>query len=300
MRQRLIRVVAAGMLIFAPVVGGALRAQQAAPQGNPTDVQVGVPLGSEAGQRQGGAGRQGGRGGRGRQTGPPRPVPRTADGHVIIGSTPAEKGLWLPGPVVANQLGPVQERPFQPWARALIADRLAHRLEPHARCKASGVARQFLTPYGVEVVEIPELQRVFIFDVGGPQTWRTVYMDGRTHPARLEPSYYGHSIGWWEGDTLVIDSTGFNEGFWIDRDGLPHTEQLRTVERLTRTDHNAMRYELTVHDPGAYTAPWTGTLNLRWEAGTELFEYVCQEANYAHDLMVGQYKSIDRTSPVIP
>ena len=300
MRDRLI-MVAAAALFFLSVAGGALSAQSQAQQGNPNDVQVGVPLGgNETGQRQGGAGRQGGRGGRGRQAGPPRPVPRGADGRVLIGSTPAEKGLWLPGPVVANQLGPVQELPFQPWARALIADRLAHRLEPHARCKASGVARQFLTPYGVEIVDMPELQRVFIFDVGGPHTWRTVYMDGRTHPAGLEPSYYGHSIGWWEGDTLVIDSIGFNEGFWLDRDGLPHTEQLHTLERLTRTEHDALRYELTVEDPGVYTAPWKGALTLRWERNTELFEYVCQEANYAHELMVGQYRSVDRTSLVVP
>jgi hypothetical protein len=300
MRDRLMTGLAAAALLFLTITGGALSAQQPARQGNPNDVQVGVPLGREGGQRQGGAGRQGGRGGRGRQAGPPRPVPRTADGHVIIGSFGAEKGLWLPGPVVANQLGAVQERPFQPWARALIEDRLAHRLEPHARCKASGVARQFLTPYGVEIVEIPELQRIFIFDVGGPHTWRTVYMDGRTHPRHVEPSYYGHSIGWWEGDTLVVDSVGFNEGFWLDRDGLPHTEQLRTVERLTRTDMDTLRYELTVEDPGVYTAPWKGALSLRWEGNTELFEYVCQEANYAHELMVGQYRSVDRTSLVVP
>jgi hypothetical protein len=293
MRDRLIGLAAAAVVLVT-IAGGAPFAQQGT-QGNPNDVQVGVPLGGNET-----AGRQGGRGGRGRRSGPPRPVPRHADGRVVIGSTGTEKGLWLPGPVVADQLGPVQERPFQPWARALIADRLAHRLEPHARCKASGVARQFLTPYGVEIVELPELQRVYIFDVGGPHTWRTVYMDGRTHPANLSPSYYGHSIGWWEGDTLVIDSTGFNEGFWLDRDGLPHTEQLRTLERLTRTDHDTMRYELLVDDPGVYTAPWKGELSLRWEPNTELFEYVCQEANYAHELMVGQYRSVDRTSVVVP
>ena len=293
MRDRLIGLAAAAVVLVT-IAGGAPFAQQGT-QGNPNDVQVGVPLGGNET-----AGRQGGRGGRGRRSGPPRPVPRHADGRVVIGSTSTEKGLWLPGPVVADQLGPVQERPFQPWARALIADRLAHRLEPHARCKASGVARQFLTPYGVEIVELPELQRVYIFDVGGPHTWRTVYMDGRSHPANLSPSYYGHSIGWWEGDTLVIDSTGFNEGFWLDRDGLPHTEQLRTLERLTRTDHDTMRYELLVDDPGVYTAPWKGELSLRWEPNTELFEYVCQEANYAHELMVGQYRSVDRTSVVVP
>jgi hypothetical protein len=302
MSNRLLTLFVAGALFLAPLIADSLFAQQqgAQPlQAPPNDVQVGVPGGRED-RDAAGAGRQGGRGGRGRQTGPPRPAPRRPDGRVIIGSTATDKGLWLPGPVVANQLGPVNALPFQPWARALVAHRLQHRLEPHARCKASGLARQFLTPYGVEIVEVPDIQQVLILDVGGPHTWRTVYMDGRTHPTNLEPSYYGHSIGWWEGDTLVIDSTGFNESFWLDRDGLPHTEKLRTVERLTRTDQSTMQYELLVEDPGVYTAPWKGAMTLRWEAGTELFEFVCQQANYAHELMVGSYESVDRTTPIVP
>ena len=119
----------------------------------------------------------------------------------------------------------MKDIPFQPWAKALFADRNSNELEPHTRCKPSGVARQFLTPYGVEMVEMREIQRVFIFDIGGPHTFREVFMDGRSHPKDLTPTYYGHSIGWWDGDTLVIDTVGFNEGFWMDRDGLPHTNQ---------------------------------------------------------------------------
>ena len=158
----------------------------------------------------------------------------------------------------------------------------------------------FLTPYGVEITELPDLKRVYIFDIGGPHTFRTIYLDGRGHPKNVSPTYYGHSIGWWEGDTLVIDTVGFNESFWLDRGGLPSTEQMRTVERLTRTNMTALRYELTVDDPGAYTRPWTGQLNLIWENNTELFEYVCQEQNYAHELMVGQGTKVDRSSPIIP
>jgi hypothetical protein len=160
--------------------------------------------------------------------------------------------------------------------------------------------RQFLTPYGVELVELPELQRVYIFDIGGPHTYRTIYTDGRTHPKDLTASHYGHSIGWWEGDTLVVDTAGFNESFWLDRRGSPHTVAMRTLERFTRKDADTISYELTVDDPGAYTAPWKSGINLRWEPGTELFEYMCQQANYAHELMVGGRSSIDRTSPIIP
>ena len=193
-----------------------------------------------------------------------------------------------------------KDAPFQPWAKALLEDRQNNELEPHTRCKPSGVARQFLTPYGVEIVDLPELERVFIFDIGGPHTYRTVYMDGRTHPANFSPTFYGHSIGWWEGDTLVIDTVGYNEGFWMDRDGLPHTDKLHTIERLTRTDAAALKYELTVDDPGAYTKPWTGGMTLRWEDGTELFEYQCQQSNYAPELMVGQHGKVDRSTLIVP
>jgi hypothetical protein len=202
---------------------------------------------------------------------------------------------------ITDPIAPADEVPFQPWARALYDARQVHELEPHARCKASGTARQFLTPYGVEIVEIADAGRLYIFDIGGPHTFRTVYMDGRAHPRDLSPTYYGHSIGWWEGDTLVIDTVGFNESFWLDRRGLPHTEQMHTVEQLTRIDAETIAYEITVHDPGAYTAPWTGSFNLQWDRGTELFEYVCQQANYAHELMVGgERDSVDRSSPIVP
>ncbi len=281
---------ASALLLVAPLVGGSLLAQQ---QGRPNDVQVGVPLGSEAEQqrqRQQAAERR---------AAPERLTPRSADGKVVIGATPTDKGLWNVGPVVGNPLG-LKDIPYQPWARALAADRRTHQLEPHARCKASGVARVFLTPYGVEFVEIPELQRLYIFDVGGPHTYRTIFMDGRTHPSDFEPEYYGHSIGWWDGDTLVVDTVGFNEGFWLDRGQLPHTETLRTIERFTRTSFDTLRYELTIDDPGAYTAPFSGQMNLRWERETELFEFVCQQANYAHELMVGQEQSVDRSTLIVP
>jgi hypothetical protein len=233
---------------------------------------------------------------------PPGPAPRDADGRAILwGATPDEKGVWTPRFGITDPINPADQTPFQPWARALYDARQIHELEPHTRCKASGTARQFQTPYGVEFVNLPEIERLYIFDIGGPHTFRTVYMDGRSHPKDLEPSYYGHSIGWWEGDTLVIDSTGFNESFWLDRRGMPHTTQLHTVERFTRKDADTVNYSIRVHDPGAYTADWTGGFDLGFERGVELFEYSCQQANYAVELMVGgERSSIDRTSPIVP
>ena len=208
--------------------------------------------------------------------------------------------LWTANLGIRDTPLPRDQVPFQPWAKALFDDREKHELEPHARCKASGMTRQFLTPYGTEFVEMADLKRIYIFDVGGPHTFRTIYMDGRSHPKNLTPSYYGHSIGWWEGDTLVVDSVGFNESFWWDRRGLPHTEKLHFIERFTRTDAQNMRYEFTVDDPYAYTKPYSGTMNIRASTGTELFEYVCQQANYAHELMVGQAETVSRSTPTVP
>ncbi|MBT5484769.1 MAG: hypothetical protein HOH14_05265 [Gammaproteobacteria bacterium] len=230
------------------------------------------------------------------------PAPRNAAGRVILsGANSTEKGVWTPRFSIFDPIAPVEVVPFKPWAKALYDERQLHELEPHARCKASGLSRQFLTPYGVEFVELPELNRILIFDIGGPHTYRVVYMDGRSHPSDLEVSNYGHSVGWWEGDTLVIDSVGFNEDFWFGRRGLPHTEQLHTIERFTRYNANRIDYKITVDDPGAYTASYTGGFNLGWSEGTELFEYVCQQANYAHELMVGQESdAVDRSSPIVP
>jgi hypothetical protein len=234
---------------------------------------------------------------------PAGPAPVNADGRVVLdGQAPGLVGVWTPLFGITDPVAPLETVPFQPWSKALYDTRQTSELEPHARCKASGASRQFLTPYGVEIVEIPELERLYIFDIGGPHTFRIVYMDGRSHPDDLQPTNYGHSIGWWDGNTLVIDTVGYNEDFWFGRRGLPHTEALHTVERLTRVSDRETTYELEVDDPGAYTAPFKGGFNLRWNEGTELFEYICQQANYAAELMVGSggQESVDRSSTIVP
>ena len=293
----------AGALFLSPmlvesVLGQAGQApQQPAAQGPTRGGGQGAQDGRQGG---GGAGRGGGRGGRGAAA-PAPPAPRNAAGRVIFDSgNPKQPLLWTANLGIRDTPLPRDQVPFQPWAKALFDEREKHELEPHARCKASGMTRQFLTPYGTEFVEATEVKRIYIFDVGGPHTFRTIYMDGRSHPKNPTPSYYGHSIGWWEGDTLVVDTVGFNESFWWDRRGLPHTEKLHFVEKFTRTDAQNMRYEFTVDDPGAYTKPYGGTLNIRASTGTELFEYVCQQANYAHELMVGGAKSVDRSITTVP
>jgi hypothetical protein len=231
-----------------------------------------------------------------------RAAPRGPDGHITFGAPPGEKGVWErrgehlvvnPQSYQANATRGarvhIDQVPLQPWARALTNER--HRLalasEPYTRCKPSGGPRQFMSPYGLEIVELPALQRVYVFNISNAQSYRTIYMDGRSHPANRVPDYMGHSVGKWEGDTLVIDTVGYGENFWMNRDGLPHTSQLHTIERLSRPDFDTLNYEVTIDDPGAYTAPWTSGYTLGWQKGIELFEYSCQENNISPESMAG-------------
>jgi hypothetical protein len=257
--------------------------------------------------------------GQGRQPqAPPGPAPRWTDGRVNLGTFPGEKGHWIrqgraqlasnPQSIIAAGPGGLSTNltladvPFQPWARALYEYRQANfeRDAPHARCKPSPGPRQVGTAYGFEIVEMPDLERLFIFDIGGPYSFRIVYMDGRPHPRNLEPTYTGHSTGRWEGDTLVIETAGFNEGSWIEAEGFPHSDRLRLIERFTRTDFNTLKYEVTVDDPETYTQPWNGGFHLRWNQGAELFEYVCQENNRIEETTAGADGHPRRESLIVP
>ncbi|MBZ5576034.1 MAG: hypothetical protein LAP40_05685 [Acidobacteriia bacterium] len=235
--------------------------------------------------------------GRGRRARPPaKPTPHWPNGRVNLGPAPGEKGVWegnAGSTLATNARGidnplmnlptnlKVSEVPFQPWARAVYDYRQSTTTkdDPHIRCKPSGGPRLFHTPYGFEFLDIPEAKRIDMVEVGGPHTWRTIYMDGRTHPKDLEPSFFGHSVGHWEGDALVVDTVGFNEKFWLTREGIPHTSFLHLTERFTRTDYDTLKYEATIDDPGAYTKPWTGGWLIQWQPDQELYEYVCQDNN---------------------
>jgi hypothetical protein len=229
--------------------------------------------------------------------GPARPTPHWPDGRVNLGPLPGEKGVWegnAGATLATNASGgldnatmnlptnlKIADVPFQPWARGVYSYRQATTTkdDPHVRCKPSGGPRMYHTPYGTEFVEVPEEKRMYILGVGGPHAYRVVDMSARVHPSNLLPSFSGHSIGRWAGETLVIETVGFNEKFWLTREGIPHTEHLKLTERFTRTDYDTMTYQATIDDPGAYTAPWTGGWYLRWQPDQEMYEYVCQENN---------------------
>jgi hypothetical protein len=268
-------------------------------------VGAGLDAQGQRGNAAGGEGRAGGqgRGGRGGAPAPPAaPTPRWPDGKPILGSVPGQPvGGWGAGVTTLPRGLSLDEIPFQPWARAVYDVRQIDQFEPHTRCKASGVSRQFSTPYGTEFIEVPELKRMYIMDNGGPNSYRIIFVDGRSFPENIVPTNYGYSIGRWEGDTLVVETRGLNEKFWLDTRGTPHTSQLKFIERFTRTDMNTMRYQVTIDDPGAYTRPWTtGDFNMRWRPGAELFEYICQQFNQGPELMLGSQEDVDNTRFFVP
>jgi hypothetical protein len=303
MRIRSINRALARSAVFALAIVGVARADMwAQAQGGNAGAAQGRGAAPAPGRGGGNAGGAQGRGGQGRGAAAPAlPTPRRPDGKPILGSVPGQPvGGWGAGVTTLPQ-GQLNDIPFQPWARAVYDVRQIDQFEPHTRCKASGVARQFSTPYGTEFVEVPDLQRMYIMDNGGPNSYRVIYLDGRSFPADLKPTNYGYSIGHWEGDTLVIETRGLNEKFWMDTRGTPHTAQLKFTERLTRTDMNTMQYQATIDDPGAYTRPWTTTqFNLRWRPGEELFEYICQQFNQGPELMIGSQEEVDNTRFFVP
>jgi hypothetical protein len=232
-------------------------------------------------------------------TGASKPAPRWPDGHPRLGFVPGDTGYWAAAPVsnlfetgsnvqmdsnglLGNIALAGKVAPFQPWAKGLYEYRQRTLLkdDPMASCLPPGGPRQFQTANGIQILEQPERKRIFVMSGGGNRNWRLINLDGRSHqPDDILPTYYGDSVGKWEGDTLVIDTLGFNERFWFANGGLPHTEKLHLTERLSRPDFNRLKYEVTVNDPGAYTRSWSGSLTLRWVPNQEIEEYFCDEYN---------------------
>lgn len=228
------------------------------------------------------------------------PAPRWPNGHVRLGPAPGAKGYWAAPStkvlvestaakvsmnedgLLANLADIDKVAPFKPWARAVYEYRQRTLLkdDPVGRCLPPGGPRQFQMPYGFQFIEQPELGRILVLHGGGNRNWRIIYTDGRppVQASEAVATYYGTSVGRWEGDTLVVDSVGFNEKFWMTGGGLPHTEALHLVERFSRPNLNTLRYEVTVDDPRTYTRQWSGGWTISWVAGQELQEYFCEES----------------------
>jgi hypothetical protein len=221
-------------------------------------------------------------------------VPRTADGHPDLtgvwqgGSnrigtwedTNAGEGpLGQSGPITPYRVpGPQPKPPYQEWAAKKVLESYKMRGidEPMVRCLPPGVPRTTLMGlFPMQIVQTPKTI-VMLFEVF--HVFRVIPIDAK-HPDDLEPSYMGDSVGHWDGDTLEVDVTGFNDKTWLSGVGTIHSEKLHVVEKFTRVDLNTIVYEDTVEDPVVLTGPWTrhGTIMLR--TGTRLREYECVENN---------------------
>jgi hypothetical protein len=132
-----------------------------------------------------------------------------------------------------------------------------------------------LVPLPLEIVQTPT--RVVIIHEG-VQALREIYLN-RQHPKDLDPTYSGDSVGKWEGDTLVLDTIGFNDKTWLDAVGLPHSDAMHVIERIRRTDHDTLVDDVTIDDSKAYTKPFTIQQVYKLKAGWEIQEYVCEENN---------------------
>jgi hypothetical protein len=207
---------------------------------------------------------------------PTGPAPRLPNGK------PDFSGVWVGGgPVgdIREGLMPGEELELLPEAEKLMKSRMAAD-DPEALCLPTGVPR--VAPYPWRIVQAPavgEPTHLFFLFEGNIHSYRQIFMDGREHPDDLELTWYGHSIGHWEGDTLVIETVGFNDLFWFDFLGHPHSTQLKTIERYTRQDMGTLENVTTIIDPGAYAKPFTIKYTATLRPGWDLMEYICNENN---------------------
>jgi len=194
------------------------------------------------------------------------PTPRTADG------TPDLTGLWN-GPPPVSDLDPAI---LQPWVADLAGERQVeyYKTRPLFTCLPNGPETESAGGWK-RYVQTPDMLVILNEDL----TWRVIHLDGRELETSPFPSFAGHSTGHWEGDTLVIESNGFNDQTWVSRYGVSHTEALRVTERITRMDFGHLRIDATFTDPDAFTAPWGYTSNMRLQPDTGMLESVCERGS---------------------
>jgi hypothetical protein len=222
---------------------------------------------------------------------PDKGIPRTKDGKPDMAAPEPHKadgkpdlaGIWqVAGPRylqnIAADLKP-EDVPMQPWAAALTKERMTgvHASEESdANCLPQGVPKINVTPVPFKIVQNPD-EVIILYEAFG--IYRQIFMDGRELPKDPNPSWMGYSIGKWDGDSLVVQTSGFNGKTWLDQAGHPVTEAAVITERFRRPDFGHLKIEVTINDPKAYTRPWTVTEGMQLLADTDLLEFVCSENN---------------------
>jgi hypothetical protein len=202
------------------------------------------------------------------------PAPRTADGK------PDFTGLWAfpidsaVGNIAVRNAGDLKPADVQPWAQALVRQRAESfaKDNPRYHCLPEGPGYSAGTGGMRRIIQTPTMLVILNEDL----TYRQIFMDGRAQETNPNPSWMGYAVGHFDGDTLVIESSGFNDRTWL-LDGYPHTEALRMTERYRRTDFGHLEIAVTFQDPAAYSKAWTVPVRAQLAADTEMLESVCNE-----------------------
>ncbi len=197
-------------------------------------------------------------------------VPRSLDGKVDL------TGVW----VISGSIDLPSDPAYLPDAKKLYEERKANGLkdDPEKQCLPNGVVRIEPLPY--KIVQTPKL--VVLLSQGNTHSYRRFFLDGRPHDLDAEPNTWnGNSIGHWEGDTLVVDTVGFNDKSWLDSTGKPHSEALHVIERYRRPDLDHLEIGYTLEDPQAFSKPYTFTRNFTRVVGRDLKEYFCAMNGFA-------------------
>jgi len=237
------------------------------------------------------------------------PTPKAADGHPDLSGVweiaPARRAAGAgtqaaanqpPSPAApgtggaipnANVFGNIGAQttggaPYQPWAAELVKKRMADNSKdnPDAHCLPMGVMQMTSHPFPRKIIQTPS-ELIVIYEASGT-TVREIFLDGRAAPADADPWWNGYSTGRWQGDTLVVETTGFMDDGWLDVRGSPLTGGGKLIERYRRPSYGTLEIEVTIDDPKAYTKPFSATIGYRLSADTQLIEFVCIDKDAQH------------------
>ena len=198
-------------------------------------------------------------------------------------TVPNISGTWLS--LSSNRNSPPVDwgpTPFQPWAQDYFDKRAKAEaagtplFDPNASCLPSGVPRVLPVPYPLDILQTPD---VIMISIEVMHSFRIIHMDGKPMPASFKPSYLGYSVGHWDGDTLVIETTGMNGFTQVDEEGRPKSMGIKVTERIHKVAPNVLENTYTIDDPKTYTHPWTARARFAWAPTARLNEYICEENN---------------------
>jgi hypothetical protein len=228
-------------------------------------------------------------------------IPRTADGKANLAAPaprlpdgkPDLSGLWNAADGrfltnIARRAG--FDAPFQPWAAALFKERQDNegRDRPAGRCLPHTIPTAMMVPnYPWKVVQTPGLT-IILFE--NFTQYRQIFTDGRDYPVERAPTWFGYSLGKWDGDTFVVDAIGFNDKAWLDDGGHPRSEAMHVTERWRRRDFGHLDIEFTFDDPKAYTKPWSVTIPFVLLPDTDIIENVCENEKDVEHIFFGGVK----------